>query len=757
MPLPTPSNFPILDPLQRWYGYSPHPSDVLKQKGIEYLDEIEQDPHLKGQLNTRARSAIIPGWKIEPAPVGQGDRRQNMQIRDFVAWTLDSIEGTFLHTLLGFCDAFGKGFVVKEPQWKKIERGKWQGKIQLDRLTHIPQKFIGFDCDTTGRVKDDGIVLSANSRISNPKIRYPYHRFLHLTHGHTSNPYGDPLDLRCAFAVWIKRENTKFWAVCNETFGMPAVKVELPANAQGTDTDLQEKAEKIVRDFRGRSGVAVPKGFILELLQAQRSGSADYLNLNDFCNKEISKIILGATLSVESAGTGQSGGYSLGKQHGEITSAYARFDAIWLEYVVNRYLIPLIVDLNFETDSYPVFEIPDDSIGDLVGNAQALSTLAQIMDIPDDWARQRLRIPEPAAGQKLLVPVQQITSQPGLDNKLFRFSNPPSSLIPHPSSLTFASDRETLLDNLEQQTLDQIGPELVKIFDKTLKTVEQLPEGQRPTSIPILKLNVGPLKKLFMRAEFAHYLYGKAEATQQLTDKGIEVPGVKDKMPDLPKAFRSPPRSMGELRGAAKFEIDSGNLIPLDPNELITALSLDVALSADELSFILPVYDEAAAQIAGLLKTDIQKIFTNAALNLQEGWTLREFTQSIRDELIKYAGDVFGRATAGQEMAGHHIELVYRNMVNKSYRDGIDRLADDVDSIVWGFRYNAILDNRVRDSHAELDGVVLPKDDPFWQKYKPPWEHNCRCTRELVTVDDIQSGAYQQTPADNIPQPAGGF
>lgn len=41
--------------------------------------------------------------------------------------------------------------------------------------------------------------------------------------------------------------------------------------------------------------------------------------------------------------------------------------------------------------------------------------------------------------------------------------------------------------------------------------------------------------------------------------------------------------------------------------------------------------------------------------------------------------------------------------------------------------YSAILDERTREDHRELDGVVRPVDDPFWDSFNPPNGYNCRC------------------------------
>lgn len=45
-------------------------------------------------------------------------------------------------------------------------------------------------------------------------------------------------------------------------------------------------------------------------------------------------------------------------------------------------------------------------------------------------------------------------------------------------------------------------------------------------------------------------------------------------------------------------------------------------------------------------------------------------------------------------------------------------------------RYQTVGDGRVRPTHAALDNIVRPVDDPFWDKYMPQNGWNCRCTVE---------------------------
>ena len=58
-------------------------------------------------------------------------------------------------------------------------------------------------------------------------------------------------------------------------------------------------------------------------------------------------------------------------------------------------------------------------------------------------------------------------------------------------------------------------------------------------------------------------------------------------------------------------------------------------------------------------------------------------------------------------------------------------------------QYRTAHDDRVRPEHAELEGVTLPIDDPFWASYYPPNGWNCRCT-----VVQVRRGKYEVTPHD---------
>lgn len=60
--------------------------------------------------------------------------------------------------------------------------------------------------------------------------------------------------------------------------------------------------------------------------------------------------------------------------------------------------------------------------------------------------------------------------------------------------------------------------------------------------------------------------------------------------------------------------------------------------------------------------------------------------------------------------------------------------------------YTTAGDERVRESHALLDGIRKLKNDDFWNKYYPPNGWKCRCSVLESTVDT-------ETPDSNIQKP----
>lgn len=69
------------------------------------------------------------------------------------------------------------------------------------------------------------------------------------------------------------------------------------------------------------------------------------------------------------------------------------------------------------------------------------------------------------------------------------------------------------------------------------------------------------------------------------------------------------------------------------------------------------------------------------------------------------------------------------------------------------WQYLTVADGRVREQHRKLHGVILPENDPLWDKIYPPNGWNCRCrTRGLMAhqVKDVDFGEMRRRVADYL-------
>jgi SPP1 gp7 family putative phage head morphogenesis protein len=111
-------------------------------------------------------------------------------------------------------------------------------------------------------------------------------------------------------------------------------------------------------------------------------------------------------------------------------------------------------------------------------------------------------------------------------------------------------------------------------------------------------------------------------------------------------------------------------------------------------------------------------------------------------EAIPFLRERLGAIGMGPRASSHLLETYYRTGVQTAYHAGRWLSAQDpaISSILWGYEYSTVGDDRVREEHAQLEGITLPKEHPFWQRYYPPNGWDCRCTAlEIFSVDKAGS------------------
>jgi SPP1 gp7 family putative phage head morphogenesis protein len=106
--------------------------------------------------------------------------------------------------------------------------------------------------------------------------------------------------------------------------------------------------------------------------------------------------------------------------------------------------------------------------------------------------------------------------------------------------------------------------------------------------------------------------------------------------------------------------------------------------------------------------------------SFSEGVPIDTIINDLTDELSK-AG-VIG-------VSDHAIEAIARTQTQIAFNAGKYTAETDpeIAAVLWGYTLATVGDARVREEHALVDGVTLPKEDPFWKTNYPPNGWNCRC------------------------------
>lgn len=343
-----------------YYSYFESANRILRSNpdnsicGIyELYNEMEdKDAHLFSVLQTRKLGVLSRSRKILPA----NNSQKALSVANFVQSVIDRIDN-FDEDLFQLLDALAKGFSVLEIIWQ-VRSGKvtisklksrYQGRFCFDSQnnlilldnTRFPFGVLAYSSHSQSH---SAAVISSAS--SNAAI-LPQRKFLIFTFNSTNeNPYGSGLCCKAYWYYWFKKNNLKFWVIFNEKFGSPTV---VGKYKPGTSQEERKKLMEVIESLQNDTGVTIPENVMIEFLEARRTGSINsYKDLADWCNDEISKIVLGETLTTSEGR--RSGSLALGKVHENVRNEYIEFDAKSLMGIINNQLIPYIVYFNFGPD-----------------------------------------------------------------------------------------------------------------------------------------------------------------------------------------------------------------------------------------------------------------------------------------------------------------------------------------------------------------------------------------------------------------------
>lgn len=304
---------------------------VLAARGAydyRIYDEVLRDDQVAATLQQRRLAVISREWEVRPG----GDRRRDKQAAEFIEQTLrhirwDAVSDRMLYGVF-------YGYAVGECLWRRDGH-----QIVLDALKVRDRRRFGF------RPQGD-LVLKTTTKPDGEEL--PVRKFWHFATGasHDDEPYGLGLAHWLYWPVLFKRNGIKFWLIFLEKFGMPTGVGTFPANAT---PDERAKLLAAVQAIQADSGVIIPEGMALELLEAARSGTVDYGALCARMDAAISKVVLGHSASADST-PGRLGGEDNAM---DVRQDLVKADADLVCDSANRSWVRWLIDWNFPGAAYP--------------------------------------------------------------------------------------------------------------------------------------------------------------------------------------------------------------------------------------------------------------------------------------------------------------------------------------------------------------------------------------------------------------------
>jgi phage gp29-like protein len=320
---------------------------------LKLYDQVAQDDQVKSCLQQRFRALISHNWEVVPA----GEKRQDRQVADFITAQLKALQwdDTAEKMLWGIF----YGYSVAEILWEK------QGdKVGIKAIKVRNRRRFHFDEDLKPRLKTYAEPYGE---------ALPDQKFWHFSCGASDDdePYGRGLAHWLYWLVFFKKNDIRWWIRFLELYAQPARKGKYPASATPQEKDVLWMA---LGAFGIDDKIMIPEGLDIELIEASRSGTADYQALVQQVDGAIAKVVLSQTMTTDSGSS-----LSQAQVHQDVGDSVVEADADLLCASFNNTVVRWLCDFNFPgLTAYPRLEYKLESAPDLKSQAERDKVLADM-------------------------------------------------------------------------------------------------------------------------------------------------------------------------------------------------------------------------------------------------------------------------------------------------------------------------------------------------------------------------------------------
>lgn len=357
--------------------------DIVEQH-VLFADMEDRCEHLAAEMGKRKRALLTLDWEILP---GRAGNARAEAVAEKVREVFDLLPTT-ADLLLDMADGIGHGFAALEIEW-----GRSGGLFAPLGFHHRPQSWFQTTRENRNFLRlRDGTVDGAEL--------WPLGWVIHV---HRSKSGWLPrvgLFRSVAWAYLIRAYALEASVMYTQVHGLPFRLGKYPPGCPEEDrAALRSALANLGRDASG----IIPNGMEI-LFETPPNATQDIPGLLvTRCEQGMSKAILGGTLT--SQADGKTSTNALGDVHNEVRLDLLISDAEQVAATITRQILAPLALLNCgESDAaiLPWFRFDTRKAADVAVYADALPKLATVMEIPAAWAHEKLKIPMPENGEKIL-------------------------------------------------------------------------------------------------------------------------------------------------------------------------------------------------------------------------------------------------------------------------------------------------------------------------------------------------------------------
>lgn len=474
-------------------------ADILRRAAMgdahDFLlaaDDIrEKDLHYAAVLQTRTLAVSGLPVDIQPWDDSAPAKKAAALVQDVLR------EGDLSRLIGHLMDAVAKGYAVAEIVWE-TSGSVWYPREIIPR----PQHWFTFD-------RDSGRLLRLVDGSAEGAEIAPYRMIVHQPPIHAGIPLLGGV-ARSALWAWVfKSYALRDWARFCELFGQP---IRVGKYHQGASPDDVAVLRRAAFELGSDAAAVIPQEMVLELVESgSKAASADlYHRLIDYLDRQVSKAVLGQTMTTDS---GTSGSLAQAKVHEQVRRELLEADARAMAATLMRDLIAPIVRLNLGDDApLPTLKLQVEDPEDLAALADHVVKLTQAgLPIPQWWVREKFGIPEVTDGEAVLGWAAPKTDTPPPETAAQARAVPALHATPHAQQMPQPDELDRLVDEAMadwQPMVEPLSDAVQALLDAAAEQGLTAEEVGRRLEQALPGLPVQALAERLAHAQFAARLAG---------------------------------------------------------------------------------------------------------------------------------------------------------------------------------------------------------------------------------------------------------